>query len=321
MTLRKILIGLVIGTALIADALADTYPSKLVRVIVPFPAGSTADVVARTATQKLSDLWAQPVVVENRPGAGGTIGVASVAKSAPDGYVLLAHSSSYAVSPAVYASLPYDPAKDLVEVAPVGTQPYVLVVGPSSAPTSIAQLIAAAKARPGALSFGSAGVGSSTHLVAEKFKSAAGMDIVHVPYKALSDANADVMTGRVAFWFPPLGLVLPLIHDHKLLALGVTGARRTSFLADVPTMTEAGFQALDDTNWFGVWAPGHTSPEIVDKISKDVGRALQAADVRDRLTATGTTPMSMTRNEFARFVRSEMNAAARVVKAAGIKPE
>src|SRR5690349_17306232 len=170
MTVRNILVAFVLGTTLATHALADPYPTKPVHVIVPFPAGSTADAVARTATQKLSDLWAQPVIVENRPGAGGTIGVASVAKSAPDGYVLLAHSSSYAVSPAVYASLPYDPAKDLVEVAPVGTQPYLLVVAPSFPAKSIAQLIAAAKARPGALSFGSAGVGSSTHLLVEKFK-------------------------------------------------------------------------------------------------------------------------------------------------------
>lgn len=319
--LAKIVAVLALGFSVVFGATAQSYPGKLVRVILPFPAGSGADSVTRTVTQKLSEVWGQSVIVENRPGAGGTIGVGSVAKSPSDGYVLLAHSSTYAVSPALYANLPYDPGKDLIALAPYGSQPYVLVVGASAGFSTVAELIKAAKARRGRTDFGSAGMGSSTHLVAEKFRSVSGIDAVHIPYKNLADANVDTMTGRIGWWFPPLGLVLPLVRDGKLVALGVTSPRRSSFLPQVPTLAEAGLAGLEDANWFGMWAPARTPADVVAKIAKDITDAVAAPDVRDRLIKIGTDPMSMTPAEFARFVRAETENAARVVKAAGIKPE
>ncbi len=321
MLLSRIGAALILVVCTANGVSAQAFPNKPVRVILPFPAGSGADVVTRVVTQKLSEGWGQPVVVDNRPGAGGTIGVAAVAKSAPDGYVLLAHSSTYAVSPALYASLPYDPAKDLVELAPIGTQPYVLVVGPSSGFKNLADLTAAAKQKPGETNFGSAGLGSSTHLVAEKFRTAAGIDVVHVPYKNLVDANTDTTTGRIAFWFPPMGLALPLVRGRKLLALGVTSARRSAHLPQVPTLSEAAIAGIEDTNWFGMWAPGRMPAELVSKIANDVTAAVAAAEVRERLSSSGTDPLSMTQPEFARFVRAEIETAARVVKSAGIRPE
>ncbi len=321
MLLSRIGAALILVVCTANGVSAQAFPNKPVRVILPFPAGSGADVVTRVVAQKLSEGWGQPVVVDNRPGAGGTIGVAAVAKSAPDGYVLLAHSSTYAVSPALYASLPYDPAKDLVELAPIGTQPYVLVVGPSSGFKNLADLTAAAKQKPGETNFGSAGLGSSTHLVAEKFRTAAGIDVVHVPYKNLVDANTDTTTGRIAFWFPPLGLALPLVRGGKLLALGVTSARRSAHLPQVPTLSEAAIAGIEDTNWFGMWAPGRMPAELVSKIANDVTAAVAAAEVRERLSSSGTDPLSMTQPEFARFVRAEIETAARVVKSAGIRPE
>jgi tripartite-type tricarboxylate transporter receptor subunit TctC len=321
MLLSRIGAALILVVCTANGVSAQAFPNKPVRVILPFAAGSGADVVTRVVTQKLSEGWGQPVVVDNRPGAGGTIGVAAVAKSTPDGYVLLAHSSTYAVSPALYASLPYDPAKDLVELAPIGTQPYVLVVGPSSGFKTLADLTAAAKQKPGETNFGSAGLGSSSHLVAEKFRTAAGIDVVHVPYKNFVDANTDTATGCIAFWFPPMGLALPLVRGGKLLALGVTSARRSAHLPHVPTLSEAAIAGIEDTNWFGMWAPGRMPAELVSKIANEVTAAVAAAEVRERLSSSGTDPLSMTQPEFARFVRAEIETAARVVKSAGIRPE
>ena len=324
-TLTRIAAALTLGAGMVTGAfaqnLAQQYPARPVRVVLPFPAGTGADAVTRTVTQKLSETWGQPVVIDNRPGAGGTIGVAVVAKATPDGYVLLAHSSTYAVSAAIYASLPYEPAKDLLELAPIGTQPYLLVVGPASGFKSVADLIAAAKSKPGQINYGSAGVGSSTHLVAEKLRSVAGIDMVHVPYKNLADANTDTMTGRISFWIPPLGLALPLVRGGKLMALGVTSVRRTTHLPQVPTLAEAGVAGIEDTNWFGLWAPARTPAGVASKIAKDIAAAVAAPVVRERFATSGTEPLSMSQIEFARFVRAEIDSAARVVKAAGIKAE
>jgi tripartite-type tricarboxylate transporter receptor subunit TctC len=290
-------------------------------VIVPFTAGSGVDVVARMVGSKLSEFWGQPVTVENHVGAGGSLGAGLVAKSPPDGYTLLINSTSHAVNAALYASLPYDPLKDFVAVAPLVAQPYVLVAGPSAGVRTVSELIAAAKANPGQLKFASAGTGSGTHMVAEKFKVAANIDVVHVPNKGGPEANADATSGRVTYWFPPIALALTQVRDGKLVALGVSSARRSSLLPDVPAIAEAGLGGFEDTIWFGVWVPGATPAGLVDQISRDVARALATPDVRDRLTKLGAEPMSMTPAEFARFVRDEVESAGRVVKAAGIKPQ
>jgi len=303
------------------QAFAQGYPGKPVRIIVPFTPGSATDVIARTVGQKLSEIWGQPVVVENRTGAGGTIGAGVVAKSPADGYTLLVSSSGYAVNAALYASLPYDPLNDFVSVAPLASQPYVLVSGASTGMKTVAELIAAAKAKPGQINFGSAGTGSGTHLVAEKFRLAAGIDVVHVPYKGGPEANTDTMTGRVTYWFPPVAIALPHVNGGRLLALGVSSARRSSLLPEVPTIAEAGVGGFSDALWNGMWAPAQTPPEVVDKLAKDVARALAAPDLRERLAKLGAEPMSMTPSEFTRFVRSEIEDSTRIVKAAGIKPQ
>lgn len=320
MNIVRVLAALIL-TSSVSGALAQSYPSKAVRVVVPFTPGSAIDVFSRAITQQLSELWGQPVLVENRAGAGGTVGAALVAKSPSDGYTLLVNSVAFVQSPALYASLPYDIQKDFVGVSALVSSPYVLVVGPAAGMRSVAQLVAAAKARPGQLNFGSAGIGTGTHLVAEKFKQAAGIDVVHVPYKGGPEANVDTMTGRVTYWFPPPSIVLPHVRDGKLLALGVTSARRSDLMPEVPTIAEAGIGGFEDKIWYGMWAPAGTSADLVETLSKDVARALAAPEVRERLTKLGAEPMTMTPAEFARFVRSEIDDSARIIKAAGIKPQ
>jgi tripartite-type tricarboxylate transporter receptor subunit TctC len=298
---------------------AQDYPSKPVRVVVPFTPGSATDVLGRTVCLKLSELLGQQVVVENRPGAGGSIGAASVAKSAPDGYTLLFHSSAFAANSALYTNLPYDALKDFIGISPVVSQPFVLVVGADAGPKTIRDLIDAARAKPGQVNYGSSGTGSGTHLSAEKFRLAAKFDAVHIPYKGGPEATADVIAGRVTYWFPPIAIALPQIRDGRLLALGVTTARRSSQLPEVPTIAEAGVPSFESAVWWGLWAPAGTPSGVVEKLARDVARALAAPDLRERLAKLGAEPMTMTPAEFASFVGSEIDDAARIVKAAGIK--
>jgi tripartite-type tricarboxylate transporter receptor subunit TctC len=303
-----------------AASFAADYPAKPVKVVCPFTEGSATDVFARIVAKKLSEMWGQPVTVENRAGAGGTVGADAVAKSAPDGYTLLINSSAHAANAALYSRLPYDPQKDFVEIAPIATQPFVLVVGPSAGVKSVSELTAMAKAKPGQIKFGSAGMGSGTHFCAEKFKTAAGIDVAHVPFKGGPEANAAAIAGEVTYWFPPLAMALKNVQEGKLLALGVSSAKRSSALPEVPTMAQAGV-ILEDVNWFGVWAPAGTPASVADKLAKDVARAVSSPDVREQLAKLGAEPMSMTQAEFGKFVRSEMESAARTAKAAGIKPQ
>jgi tripartite-type tricarboxylate transporter receptor subunit TctC len=303
------------------DAFAQDYPAKPVQVIVPFTAGSATDVIARAVSQKLSELWGQPVVVENHPGAGGTVGAGVVATSAPDGHTLLMHSSAHTISAALYAKLPYDILQDFVAIAPIARQAFVLVVSPSAGLKSVSELIAAAKAKPGAITFGSSGIGSATHFAAERFKLAAGVEVAHVPNQGGPEANADTMAGRVTYWFPPITTALKEIREGKLLALGVTSAQRSSVVPEVPTMAEVGVSGFEAAGWSGIWAPAGIPSGVVEKLAKDVARALAAPDLLERFAKLGNEPMSMTSEEFARFVRSEMESAARIVKAAGITPQ
>ena len=297
------------------------YPNKPVKLVVPFTPGSATDILARTLGQKLSEQWGQPVIVENRAGAGGTIGAGVVAKSPPDGYTLMVHSSGHAVNASMYPTLPYDTTKDFVEVATLGGQPNVLVVAPASGLRTVADLIAAAKKSPGALNYGSAGIGSGTHVNAEKFKLAAGIDAVHIPYKGTPEAITDTMTGRVTYFFSPISAALPNIREGKLVALGVSTAKRSSALPNVPTIAESGLPGFDYNLWVGLWAPAGTPQDIVDKINADVAKVLAMPDVRERLAALGAEPMVMTSADFRKFMREEIDDAAKVVKAAGIKAQ
>lgn len=320
MKVRSVVSLILIGVCVAGTALAENYPSRPVRVIVPVTPGSGLDVSTRLVTQKLAEVWAQPVVVDNRPGAGTTVGTSLVAKSPPNGHTLLASSGAFTLSPAIYANLPYDIRKDFVGVAPLVSSPYALVVGPSLGVKTVGELIAAAKAKPGQLNFGSVGMGSATHLAAEKFRLAAGINVVHVPYKGGPEAMIDTMTGRVAYWFPPIGIALPHLRDGRLFALGVTSTRRSDLLPGVPTIDEAGLGGFEDKIWFGMWAPAGTPTAVIDKIGKDIARALGSADVREKLLNLGMEPMRrLSPAEFAQFVRAETESSGRIISALGIK--
>ena len=303
---------------------AQDYPTKPVRIIEPFGAGGGPDLVARAISPKLSELWGQPVTVENHPGKGSTEAPALVAKSAPDGYTLLVNTSAQAYSAALVKTLPYHPLKDFIPVAPLTSQPYVLVAGKSSGITSVGELIAAAKAKPGELKFGSTGVGTGTHLGIEKFNLEAGIRAAHVPAQpgeAIADVIASAVAGRTTYIMAPIQLALVEIRAGNLRALGVTTEKRSSLLPEVPTISEAGVPGFNHPIWYGMWVPAGTPAGVVDKLAKDIARALAAPDVRDRLAKHGADPMSMTQPEFARFVVSESENAARIAKAVGIKPQ
>jgi tripartite-type tricarboxylate transporter receptor subunit TctC len=316
---RRLFIGaLAVWSSL---ALGQGYPSKPVKIIVPFTAGSATDILARTYGQKLSEIWKQPVVVENHPGAGGTIGAGLVAKAAPDGYTLLVHSAAQAYNASIYASLPYDTSKDFVDIAALGGQPNVLVVAPSSGIKTVADLIAQAKAKPGQLNFASAGQGSGTHINGEKFRLAAGIDVVHVPYKGTPEALTDTIAGRVAYYFSPISAALPFVRDGKLTALAVSTAKRSSALPNVPTVAESGLPGFDYSLWVGLFAPAGTPPDVVDKIARDVRIAAESAEIKERFVSLGAEAMPMTSAEFKRFVDTEMAESGKVIKAAGIKAQ
>ena len=302
-------------------ALAQGYPNKPVHVIITFPPGTGTDIVARTVTQKLSEFWGQPVLAENRSGAGGSIGAALVARAAPDGYTLLIDSNAHVVTPAIYAKLPYDTLKDFVDIAPLAGGPNVLVAGPGSQVKSVAELIAEAQAKPGQINFASAGIGSGTHLNLEKFKLAAGIDVTHVPYKGTPEVVTDLLGKRVSYYFAPISPAIPLIRDGRLRALAVSSAKRSDQLPEVPTVAESGLPGFEFILWFGLWGPAGMPADIVDKISKDVNRALTGADVRERLAKLGNDTMIMSPGEFSRLVRKELDDYARIIKAAGIKPQ
>jgi tripartite-type tricarboxylate transporter receptor subunit TctC len=307
--------------ALPGAAWAQAYPAKPVHVIISFPPGSSTDIVGRVVAQKLSEFWGQPVLAENRGGAGGSIGTAAVAKAAPDGYTLLIDSSAHAVTPAIYAKLPYDTLKDFIDIAPLAGQPNVLVAGPGSPTKSVADLIAEAKANPGKINFASAGIGSGTHLNLEKFKLVTGADVTHIPYKGTQEVITDLLGGRVDYYFAPISAALSNIRDGKLRAIAVSSARRSSSLPEVPTVAESGVPGFEFTLWFGVWGPAGMPADVVDRISKDVNRSLADPGVRERLAKLGNDTMSMTPPEFSQFVRREIEDYARIIKAAGIKPQ
>jgi tripartite-type tricarboxylate transporter receptor subunit TctC len=302
-------------------ARAETWPTKSLRAIVPVGAGSTTDIVPRIVFEQLSAQLHQSIVVENRVGAGGTIGSTFVAKAEPDGYTILAHGSALTISPALYPNLAFDPARDLVPVIPLGVTPNVLVVSPERGWKTVGDLIAAGKAKPGALNFSSVGVGSATHLSAELFRRSAGVDAVHVPFKGGAEALTEVIADRIDFFFGPVGLVLPYIKDGKLRALVVNGVNRSSALPDVPTTLESGIANAEYPIWFGLFLPAKTPGEIVATLHSETLKALQSPTVRERLAELGIDPMAMSPTEFAAYVQGEIARNADLVKAAGLKAQ
>jgi len=317
----------VVAVAMAATALlsptqsaAQDYPSKPIKIIVPLTPGSGADIAGRIIARHLSDAWKQPVIVENRPGAGGQIGTQAVVKSDADGYTLMIQSASHAANSAIYKSLAYDPLKDLVDVAILGVTPYAMVTAKGGAYPTVKSLIDAAKAKPGAIPFASAGVGSSTHLAAEYFAQVAGVKMLHIPYKGSPEAIQDSMAGITAFYMAPINTVVGQMKEGKLTALGVSSRRRAEVMPDVPTLAEQGLVDFDITLWFGVWAPTGTPAAIVNKLNAQITSILQGAEVREQFAKLGIAPSPMKPEEFARFVREQITTYQKIVKQGDIQP-
>lgn len=300
---------------------AQAWPTKPIRAIVPFTAGSGTDVISRLVLDQLSIQLGQPIVVENRVGAGGTIGVAVVAKAEPDGYTILVQSSALTIAPSIYRNLTYDTARELAPIVPLGISPNVLVISPSKGIKAIHELVAAAKAKPGAISFASAGVGTNTHLSVERLRLSAGFDAVHVPFKGGTEAVTEVLAGRVDLFFSPIGIVVSHIRARNLLALAVNSRKRSSILPDVPTTLEAGFADSDYPIWWGLFAPAKTPREIVEKLHRETLKALEAPNVQEKRATLGVEPMVMTQTEFEAHVKNELAMNAVLVKATGVKSD
>jgi tripartite-type tricarboxylate transporter receptor subunit TctC len=316
----RFLTGLLLSL-LSACALAQSYPGKPVRVIISFTPASATDIVGRLVSARLAEYWGQPVVPENRAGAGGSIGSAVVAKAPADGYTLLINSNAHSVNPAIYANLPYDTVKDFTDIVPLSMAPNVLVVNAGSQHKSLMDLVSLAKSKPGAINFGHAGVGSGTHLNTEKLIAAADIKVTQVPFKGTPEVVQAIFSGSVDCYWVPISAGISHVKNGKLRALAVSSAKRSPALPEVPTTGEAGVQGADAPLWFGVWGPAGMPAEVVRKINGDVRKALAEPAVKQRLANLGNDPMDMSPEEFARFVRSEINDYQRVVRAAGIKPQ
>jgi len=301
------------------EAVAQTWPSKPIRAIIAFAAGSATDVIPRVVFEPLSAQLGQPIVVENRGGAGTTIAGAMVAKAEPDGYTLLATSSAHTLVPTVYPNAPYDTAADFAAAVSLGTSPNVLVVSPSKGFKTARDLVAAAKASPGSFNFASAGVGSATHLSAERFRMAAGFDAVHIPFRGGAEALTEVLSGRAEFYFCPLGTALPQVREGKLLALAVSSPKRAALLPDVPSVLEL-FPNSDYPFWIGVFMPAKTPRDIIEKFHREAAKTMQSPNVKERLETLGMEPMPLTPAEFDAHVRAEIGTTGALARAAGLKP-
>jgi tripartite-type tricarboxylate transporter receptor subunit TctC len=315
-TLNSLLLAAVsICTFFIATAaMAQNWPAKPVRIVVPFPAGGTTDVVARMLAQRLQEAWGSAVIVENKVGAGGNIGAAEVAKSANDGYTLVMVSGSIlTVNPHLYAKMPFDAAKDLTPIVNVASGPMAIVVNPSVPAKNVGEFIALAKSKPGSLNFGSAGIGSQVHMAGENFLYTAGIDVKHIPYKGESLALNDVASGAVEMVPGNLAAMLPFIRSGRVKALGVTSAERSPAAPDIPTVSESGLPGFVNLGWFGLMAPGGTAKDIVDKVHRDTVRILGTDDVKQRLLAVGMVAVGNTPAQFAEAIRTESNTWAKVV--------
>jgi len=318
----RVLSMLVAGLGLLsgASAGAQTYPSRAITMIVPFPAGGTTDILGRFVGQALSAAWGQPVVIENRGGAGGNIGAAAVAKAAPDGYTLLVGTvGTHAINASLYSKMPYDTLKDFVAVTEIASVPNMLVVTPSLPVNSVAELIAYAKANPGKLNMASSGNGTSIHLSGELFKVLTGVDMVHVPYKGSAPALNDLMGGQVQLMFDNMPSALPQVKGGTLKALAVTTATRSPAMPDLPTIAEAGVPGFEASSWFGIFAPAGTPKEIVAKLQAEIARILKTPEMTERLAQQGAVAVGNTSAEFTAYVQSELTKWAGVVKASGAR--
>jgi tripartite-type tricarboxylate transporter receptor subunit TctC len=305
--------------ALCGSAPAQNWPAKPIRVLVPLSAGSSPDIVGRVVLDQVASKLGQPIVVENRLGAGGTLAMGAVAKAPPDGYTLLVHTTTHAVTASTYTNPGYDTRRDFAAITALASVPNVLVVAPNKYKT-LKDLVAAAKARPGAMNYASVGPGSASHLNAERFLMASGIKAQHVPFKGGPEALTEIMAGRIDFYFVPLSPARGLLDAGKVAVLAVSGSQRAAALPDVPTTVDAGFPNSDYNFWVGMFAPAATPKEIIGKLNGEIIRALQVPAVKAKLEANaGGEPMPMTPAEFDAFVRKEIDVNAALVKAAGIE--
>ena len=313
---------LALGTLASHAALAQAYPAKPIRLVVPFPPGGSTDIVARIVAQKLSDRLGQQVVVENRGGAGGTIGAEAVAKAPPDGYTLVVGTTStHAVAPSVYGKIGYDPVKDFAPISLIAVTPYLLVVNPSVNVKSLQEFVGYVKARPGKLNYASAGTGSTTHLAMEMLKSAAELYIVHIPYNGNGPAGTAVIAGQVEILFGSLPAVLPHAKSGRVRPLAVGTPKRSPSLPDVPTVAESGFPGFDASLWLAIMAPAGTPAPIVDRLQKEIHAVIASPDTADALNKAGAEPITSTPAELAAMVKDGVEKYGKVVKQAGVKPE
>ncbi len=307
---------------LAASAAAQAWPAKPIRLMVPFPPGGSTDIVARIVAQKLSERLGQPIVIENRGGAGGTLGTAVVARAAPDGYTLaVASTSTHVVAPSVYSKLDYDPVRDFAPVSLVAVSPYLLVVAPSVPAKTLQELIALAKKQPGKLNYASAGVGSTTHLAMEMLKSVSGTYMLHIPYNGNGPAGTAVVGGQVEMLFGSLPSLLPHAKSGRVRALAVGTPKRSASLPEVPTVAESGYPGFDASLWLAIMAPAGTPPAVLDRLHKEIVALLGAADAREALDKAGAEPVTSTPAELAAMVRDGVGKYAAIIKTAGIKPE
>ena len=298
------------------------YPARPIRLIVPFPPGGSTDILARALGEKLAQGLAQPVVVDNRPGAGGSIGAEAVARAAADGYTLMmGHLGTLAVNPAIYKNLPYDPVKSFAPVSLMAIVPSVLVVNPSLPVTSAGELVAYAKAHPGKLAYGSAGNGSTSHLTTEYFKLVTGIDVLHVPYKGVGPMLTDLVSGQLSMGLNGAPAVMAHVNSGRLRALAVTSLKRLEALPQVPTLDEAGVRGFDASGWYGVVAPAGTPQAIIARLNAEIGRAMQTLELRTRLDSEGALPAPGTPEAFGAFIRAEIARWDAVLKRAGMQPQ
>jgi tripartite-type tricarboxylate transporter receptor subunit TctC len=312
---------LLMAVLLSQSAAAQAYPDKPIRIIVPFPPGATIDLLARLVAQKLGEDWGTNVIVENKSGAGGIVGIDAGAKAAPDGYTFVCVANSFAANPVLRKDLPYDAFRDFAPVTLLGITPHILVATPSLPANSVQELIALAKQRPGKITYASFGNGTTPHLAGETLKSMAGIDIVHVPYRGQIPALTDVMSGQVSMTFGNLPDVMAQVRAGKLKALAIATLQRSSMAPEIPTLSEAGLAGFTSDSWFGLAAPVGVAPGILKKTQAQVADILKRPDVRARLTQAGIEPVGDTQEHFGAFLREQMAKYAAIIKAAGIRAD
>lgn len=302
-------------------AFAQAYPARPVRIIVPYPPGGATDVMARTVAQKLNESWQQVVVVENKPGASGSVGSEIVAKSVPDGYTLLVQGTQHAINLSLYKQLPYDTLRDFVPINYIASAPFLLVLHPSVPANTVAELIAYIKARPGGLNYGSSGVGGGAHLAGEIFKTAAGVPLTHIPYKGAAPAMADLLGGQVTMVFDPIPTSITQVRAGRLKALAITSAKRSALMPELPTVAESGLPGFDVSAWFGLYGPAAMPKDIAIKLNAEVNRILQLPEVKEKFAGLGAESMIMNTDQFAVHLRAEIAKFAKAIKDSGATAE